>query len=193
MPRLNVEHLVMIGGSAGSLPVLLEIVESLPAGFTIPVVIVLHRLKNVSSDMEKILEDSQQHMKIGEPEDKEPIRQKHMYLAPQNYHLLIETEKIFSLDYSELVHFSRPSIDVSFESAAKVFGKNLTAVLLSGANQDGAAGIAAVAAAGGKVIVQDPAYSEYPAMPLAAIEKTNDILILQPVEIANYFKTMALR
>jgi two-component system chemotaxis response regulator CheB len=193
MSRLNVEHLVMIGGSAGSLPVLLEIVESLPAGFTIPVVIVLHRLKNVSSDMEKILEDSQQHMKIGEPEDKEPIRQKHMYLAPQNYHLLIETEKIFSLDYSELVHFSRPSIDVSFESAAKVFGKNLTAVLLSGANQDGAAGIAAVAAAGGKVIVQDPAYSEYPAMPLAAIEKTNDILILQPVEIANYFKTMALR
>lgn len=187
MPR-PVEHLVIIGGSAGSLSVLLQIVESLPKGFAAPLVIVLHRLKNVNSDMDKILEDTQEHMKIREPEDKEPIRQHHIYLAPQNYHLLMETEKTFSLDYSELVHFSRPSIDVSFESAAKVFGKNLTAVLLSGANQDGAAGAAAVAAAGGTVIVQDPASSEYPAMPSAAIEKTNDILILQPVEIANYFK-----
>jgi two-component system chemotaxis response regulator CheB len=192
MPR-PVEHLIIIGGSAGSLPVLLEIVESLPAGFTIPLVIVLHRLKNVNSDMDKILADAQQHMKIREPEDKEPIRQKHIYLAPQNYHLLIEMEQTFSLDYSELVHFSRPAIDVSFESAAKVFGKNLTAILLSGANQDGAAGVAAVAAAGGKVIVQDPATSEYPAMPRAAIEKTNDILILQPVEIVSYLKNMGFR
>lgn len=183
-----VEHLVIIGGSAGSLSVLLPIVENLPKGFVTPIVIVLHRLKNVNSDMDKILEDTQEHMAIREPEDKEPIRKKHIYLAPQNYHLLFESEKIFSLDYSELVHFSRPSIDVSFESAAKVFGKNLTAVLLSGANQDGAAGVAAVVAAGGKVIVQDPATSEYSAMPRAAIEKTNDILILQPVDIANYFK-----
>ncbi|RXK85631.1 chemotaxis protein CheB [Filimonas effusa] len=183
-----VEKLVIIGGSAGSLPVLLDIVESLPAGFEAPVVIVLHRLKNVSSDMDKILADSQEHMHIREPEDKEPIRAGHIYLAPQNYHLLLEVEKTFSLDYSELVHFSRPSIDVSFESAARVFGKHLTAVLLSGANQDGAAGIEAVAAAGGTAIVQDPSSTDYPAMPTAAIQKTNDILILQPVDIVNYFK-----
>lgn len=187
MPR-PVEHLVIIGGSAGSLSVILEIVENLPEDFASPIVIVLHRLKNVSSEMDKILEDAQQHMKIREPEDKEPIRHKHIYLAPQNYHLLFETEKMFSLDYSEPVYFSRPSIDVSFESAAAVFGKKVTAVLLSGANQDGAAGAAAIAEAGGTVIVQDPGSSEYPAMPTAAIEKTNDILILQPVEIANYFK-----
>lgn len=183
-----VDKLVIIGGSAGSLPVLLDVVENLPIGFQTPVVIVLHRLKNVNSDMDKILADAQDHMKIREPEDKEPIRPGYIYLAPQNYHLLLETEKIFSLDYSELVHFSRPSIDVSFESAARVFGPNLTAVLLSGANQDGAAGMEAVVQAGGTAIVQDPASTDYPAMPTAAIQKTNDILILQPVDIVNYFK-----
>lgn len=183
-----VDKLVIIGGSAGSLPILLDVVENLPVGFQAPIVIVLHRLKNVNSDMDKILADAQDHMKIREPEDKEPIQSGHIYLAPQNYHLLFETEKMFSLDYSELVHFSRPSIDVSFESAARVFGSNLTAVLLSGANQDGAAGMEAVVAEGGTGIVQDPSSTDYPAMPAAAIQKTNDILILQPVDIVNYFK-----
>lgn len=185
------DDLILLGGSAGSLPVIMSVIESLPKEFTWPLVIVLHRLKNVNSELVKLLADLQPDRRVCEPEDKVPVRQKHIYLAPQNYHLLIEADKTFSLDYSEPVNFSRPSIDVTFESAARVYGSHIAAVLLSGANDDGAAGLKYIHQAGGKVAVQDPETCDYPAMPLSAIHKTPEVLILQPVYIAPFLENLS--
>lgn len=187
-----VQHIIAIGGSAGSLPVLLRLLEHLPQNFSIPIVVVLHRLRNVSSDLQGILATSQKLQKIKEPEDKEPIKRRHVYIAPQNYHLLVEADLTFSLDYSETVHYSRPSIDVSFESIARIFGKNTIAILLSGANQDGAAGIETVMAGEGTAIVQHPDTCEYPAMPTAAIERTKDASIMTPDEIIHYLQHLTV-
>lgn len=191
MPK-PVQHIIIIGGSAGSLPVLMDVLENLPKDFSIPVVIVLHRLKNVSSDLQGILSATQKLQKVKEPEDKEVIKRRHVYIAPQNYHLLVEADKTFSLDYSEAVHYSRPSIDVSFESVARVFGSNTIAILLSGANQDGAEGMESILQAGGKAIAQDPESSEYPTMPIAAIEKNDRVKIMTPAAIIHYLQQLTI-
>jgi two-component system chemotaxis response regulator CheB len=106
-----------------------------------------------------------------------------VYLAPQNYHLLLEMEHCFSLDYSEPVHFSRPSIDVTMESAARVYGAACTGILLSGANQDGALGLQAIRQCGGLAIAQDPDTAEYPVMPLAALDIMPDLQVMTPEEM----------
>ncbi|MBN9296081.1 MAG: chemotaxis protein CheB [Filimonas sp.] len=187
MPK-SIQDIIVIGGSAGSLPAILNIVDKLPDNFVTPVVIVLHRLRNVVSDMSRILSASQPNFKIHEPEDKERIKQKHIYIAPQNYHLLIEDDKTISLDYSEAVNYSRPSIDVTFESVAHVFADKTTAILLSGANADGAEGAAVIAKAGGTVIIQDPETSDYPAMPMAALEMVRGALVKTPDEIVDFIR-----
>ncbi|TDH29150.1 chemotaxis protein CheB [Segetibacter sp. 3557_3] len=177
--------IIIIGGSAGSVQVISQIIHELPAVLPVPVVIVLHRLKNVASEMSKIL-SAQTNKVIVEPDDKDPIKNSFIYLAPQNYHLLIESDFTFSLDYSEVVQYSRPSIDVTFESAAKVYGKKAFAVLLSGGNKDGTNGIGAVIVRGGKAIVQHPDSALYPAMPSAAIASNKGIPTLYPEQIIEY-------
>ncbi|MFL9482275.1 chemotaxis protein CheB [Chitinophagaceae bacterium LWZ2-11] len=129
--------LIIIGGSAGSLNIIEEILAALPSTFEIPIIIIIHRMRNVLSEMDKLLSVGTGNKKVIEPEDKTPLKSNYIYLAPQNYHLLIEEDRTLSLDYSEQINFSRPSIDVSFESAAKVFKNKLLAILLSGANKDG--------------------------------------------------------
>lgn len=103
-----------------------------------------------------------------EPVDKEVVRSGRIYLAPANYHLYIDTGRTFSLSTEEAVNHSRPSIDLLFQSAARVYGHSMTAILLSGANQDGAIGVKAVAAVGGTVYIQDPHECEVGTMPRAA-------------------------
>lgn len=183
-------QLIVIGGSAGSLPVLQSILRSLPDNFSIPVIIVIHRQRNVSSELSRILNSSSRKKKILEPDDKEPIRECCIYLAPQNYHLLIEEDKTISLDYSELVQFSRPSIDVTFDSAAKIYKSTLAAILLTGANNDGTKGLLSVVNEGGLAIAQDPKTAEYPVMPLSAIEKVEEIQVLKPHEIIEFLKAL---
>ena len=124
--------------------------------------------------------------RIVEPDDKRAIKEDYIYLAPQNYHLLIKSDSTFSLDYSEVVQYCRPSIDVTFESAAKAFGKNVLAIVLSGANKDGADGIKKVIEKGGEALVQDPATAVYPIMPLAVMEINDGITILQPDKIVDF-------
>lgn len=158
---------IAIGGSAGSLLVLTEILDSLPHQLVPPVVIVLHRLRNVQSEMGRLLSNTR---KIVEPEDKEPVKEHCIYLAPQNYHLLIEAERTFMLDYSELVNYSRPSIDMTFSSIAEVYGARALGILLSGANKDGAEGLCQIIAAGGTGVVQDPRTASFEAMPQSAID-----------------------
>ena len=161
---------VLIGGSAGSLPTVTRILQQLPSPFKVPVVIIVHRQKNIHSEMARILEIHSGQKKIMEPEDKQPIEPGHIYLAPQNYHLLFEDQHTFSLDYSELVQYSRPSIDVTFESAASVFKQSTLCVLVSGSNNDGTRGIEAILQNGGKALVQEPASAEYNVMPLSALQ-----------------------
>jgi len=183
------KELVVIGGSAGSLTVLMQVIKLLPDQFFLPLVIVVHRQRNVSSEFTKILSQTFKNKKIIEPDDKEPIEKSVIYVAPQNYHLLIEADRSFSLDYSEAIQFSRPSIDVTFESASAVYKNSLTAILLSGANNDGTAGLKNVVQNGGTAIAQDPETAEFPAMPRSAIASVPGIMALEPVAIAEYINS----
>ena len=166
--RLNDFKVIVIGGSAGSLDVLLDITSLLPSILKAVIIIVLHRRSDSESILEKLLSYKTQ-IHVAEVEDKELIRPGHIYIAPGDYHLLIENENTFSLDYSEKVCYSRPSIDVTFESAAQTFKERLVAVLLSGANADGKEGLGVVKEYGGYSIVQNPDTAEVGFMPRQAI------------------------
>jgi two-component system chemotaxis response regulator CheB len=178
--------IVVIGGSAGSLHVLTDILRSLPEKLDFSIVIVLHRMKNVVSELDRLLA-LETNIQIVEPDDKHPVMDGMVYLAPQNYHLLIEEDKTFSLDYSELVNYSRPSIDVTFSGIAKVYPNKAIGILLSGANKDGAEGLKEIHDAGGLAIVQDPLTAEYTAMPHAGIQLIPDCKICSPEEIIKLF------
>jgi two-component system, chemotaxis family, protein-glutamate methylesterase/glutaminase len=178
---------IAIGGSAGSLPVVLTIVNTILENFCVPVVLVIHRMKNVPSEMNNILSVNKQ---ISEPEDKEQVKDCCMYLAPQNYHLLVEDDKTFSLDYSEPVNYSRPSIDVTFSSIADVYKGRTLGVLLSGANKDGAEGLNKIINAGGTGIVQDPETAEYKVMPKSGIEHNPQVMIMKPEQISAYINNI---
>lgn len=188
MSNNNSDKIIVIGGSAGSLPVLLYILQNLSEGFPFIIIVVLHRLKNSTSDLDKIINTSKSGLKLREPDDKEPICTGHVYIAPANYHLLAEEDKTFSLDYSEPVLYSRPSIDVALESFAAVYGPAITAILLSGANEDGAGGLGHVIAKGGIAIVQHPDTAEYPVMPVAGQRKNPAALIFTPSQILQYLE-----
>lgn len=162
--------LVAIGGSAGSLEVILHIVSVLPAASGASFVIIVHRRHDIDSILKSLI-SSRTHMAVNEVEDKEPLLPDTIYIAPPDYHLLLENETAFSLDSSEKVHFSRPSIDVTFQSVAEVFGARAIGVLLSGANADGAAGLENIKKAGGLAIVQDPETADMPFMPQQAINR----------------------
>ena len=187
----NIKKIIAIGGSAGSLPIVLNILQHISRGYMIPIVIVLHRLKNTPSEMDKIVSITRSDLKLREPDDKEPVEPGYIYIAPANYHLLIETDRSFGLDYSEPVQYSRPSIDVTFESIAAVYGPGATAILLSGANNDGSEGIARIIEKGGTGIIQAPFTSEYPVMPNAAIRKNASARVYTPQEIFNYLEDLA--
>lgn len=178
---------IVIGSSAGALEALSSILPALPARFTLPVIGVVH----LPSDRRSILAELLQRkcrVQVREAEDKEPIEVGTVYLAPPDYHLLVETDKSLSLSSDEPVLFSRPSIDVLFESAADAYGCGLTGIVLTGANQDGAKGLRAVVAAGGAAIVQNPRGAFAAAMPEAAIEMCPSAQILSLDAIAHYLQ-----
>ena len=179
-------NVILIGGSAGSLPVLIKMLNALPSVFRIAIIIILHRQKNVASEMVKILTLHAPSKTIIEPEDKQVVNECCIYLAPQNYHLLIEHDNTFSLDYSEPVQYSRPSIDVTFDSAAKFYKHEALAILLSGANNDGTAGLEAIISQGGTAIVQDPLTAEYSTMPGEALVKNPKAQSLSPDKIVSF-------
>jgi two-component system chemotaxis response regulator CheB len=183
-------EVIVIGGSAGSLSVLLQIIKALPDSFVLPLIIVIHRQRNAVSEFTTIVAESNKKKRIVEPDDKEPIEKSCIYIAPQNYHLLIEKDRSFSLDYSEAIRFSRPSIDVTFETAAAVYKENLIAVLLSGANSDGTLGLQSVVANNGTAIVQEPSTAEFATMPQVAIQKIKNVHILDPIRIALFINTL---
>jgi two-component system chemotaxis response regulator CheB len=174
---------VVIGGSAGSLDVIMNIIPALPLDTGAVFIIVVHRRNDKDSILEHLFA-LKTRLTVKEVEDKEPIAVNTIYIAPPDYHLLVENEESFSLDSSERVHYSRPSIDVTFESVAEVFRDRVVGVLLSGANADGAEGIESIKKSGGYTIVQNPATAEVSFMPLQAINLGGIDAILDAENIA---------
>ncbi|KQY19142.1 chemotaxis protein CheB [Rhizobium sp. Root482] len=178
---------VVIGASAGALEALSVILPALPKNFRMPVIVVVH----VPSDKRSILADlfrAKCRLSVREAEDKEPITGGTVYFAPPDYHLLVEDGKSLSLSSDEPVLFSRPSIDVLFESAADAFGRSLIAVILTGANHDGAKGLRAVTGAGGIAVVQNPENAFATAMPEAAIRMCPGARVMSLEAIAQYLQ-----
>ena len=158
-----------MGTSAGGLQALSTIMEALPENFPMPIVVVQHRSKDERTLLEEILQ-TKSKMKIKQADEKEKIENGTVYFAPPDYHLLIERDRTFSLSSDERVNWSRPSIDVLFESAAGVYKNKLVAIILTGANSDGAMGIKKVREFGGTTLAQQPETAQHPEMPNAAIE-----------------------
>lgn len=181
--EITTRAVIVIGGSAGSLEVILDITNRLPLFATVIIIIVVHR----KIDNDSILENLVAHKTlyaVKEVEDKEAIIPGTIYIAPPDYHLLIENRDTFSLDSSEKIHFSRPSIDVTFESVAEVFTNRVMGILLSGANADGAAGLACIKEMGGRTLVQSPESAEMSIMPQQAINRQIVDQIAEPAQIS---------
>lgn len=166
--RWRNSKVLLLGGSAGSFKILFRAIKYLPPNLNKTVIIIIHRKKNFFSEIEKLFAENSR-MFLREVGDKDTIDNNTIYIAPANYHTLVENERQFSLDVSESVWYSKPSIDVTFESAADVFKDRCTAILLSGANQDGAEGLLKLRNQGSLTLVQDPADAEMADMPNAAI------------------------
>lgn len=176
---------VIIGGSAGSLNVLMQILPQLPAIKTFAIVIVLHRKSTDDQTLEELIK-LKVSCSVKPIEDKVPFLPGFIYIAPSNYHLLFEKNDVLSLDTSDKVNYSRPSIDVSFESAAEVYKNRLIGILLSGSNSDGTDGLKAIKNEGGTIIVQDPKSAEMPFMPNHAIQNTAPDHVLNIQEILQF-------
>ena len=178
---------VVIGGSAGSIDALNEILPPLPDGYGRAVLVVVHLGRRDDSLLPQLFA-SKCRLITKEAEDKEPVSAGTIYFAPPDYHLLVERNGRLSLSSAEPVQFSRPSIDVMFETAAEAFGERLIGVVLSGASRDGARGLAAVAEAGGETFVQQVASAEHAVMPQAALEATPGARELALADIAAYLR-----
>jgi two-component system, chemotaxis family, protein-glutamate methylesterase/glutaminase len=163
-------ELIVIGASAGGVSALLTLLSPLPAGFRLPIVALLHLLPRRESRLCSVLSHALS-LPVREPVDKEVLQPGHVYVGSPDYHLLIELDRSVSYSGEPPVSFARPSIDVLMTSAADAYGPAAVGVLLTGANADGAEGMAAIRARGGITLVQDPADAEVPTMPEAAIAR----------------------
>lgn len=180
---------MVIGGSAGSLNVLLDTLPLLKADIDFPILIVIHRKSGSESMLVELLQ-SRTLLSVKEVEEKSFLKDGIIYLAPANYHVLIEDEKSFSLDYSEKVNYSRPSIDVAFQSAAEVYKNRLVGILLSGSNADGTDGLRRIEELGGTAVVQNPTTAIMPYMPETAINSLNNSLVINADKMADYINSL---
>jgi two-component system chemotaxis response regulator CheB len=189
LPGTELIDLVVIGGSAGAIEVLSQVVPQLPKHLAAAIAIVIHMAQDARAMLPEILTAPQRPpMKLAE--DKEPIAAGTVYFAPPGYHLLIESERTFALSVDEPEHFSRPSIDVLFESAADAYRARLAGVILSGANTDGAAGLQSIAEAGGVTLVQRPDTAETRTMPTAALNACPQSHAVDPQALAQWLASL---
>lgn len=181
--------MIVIGGSAGSLQVILRLLPELRSTLTVTIVIVLHRKPSSDETLIDLL-STRTALAVREVEEKELIQPGCIYIAPADYHLLIESDHTFSLDASEKVNYSRPSIDITFESAAEVYGPALLGILLSGANSDGQEGMHSIKEAGGVCVVQNPESAEVAYMPMQAIGHVKIDCVLHAEELAPFINSL---
>jgi two-component system chemotaxis response regulator CheB len=175
-------EIVVVGTSWGGLSALRELINGLPASLGVPIVVVQHRHKQSDNLLTTLLQDGTP-LCVCEVEDKTPIAAGNVYIAPADYHLLVEPGH-FSLSTDEPVRFSRPSIDVTLQSAADSYGSRVVGVILTGANADGAQGLRRIFDRGGLTLVQAPQTAESPTMPEASIKSVPQASVLTIAEIA---------
>jgi two-component system chemotaxis response regulator CheB len=180
-----VYELVMMGASWGGLEAVSRVLGALPSDFPAPVVVVQHRSVDSRSGALETILGSGGGLAVREIDDKDAIEPGVAYVAPADYHLFVERGS-FALTVDDRVQYSRPSIDVAFESASDAYGPRMIAVLLTGANEDGAAGMLAVRARGGITVVQDPASAAKPEMPQAALDAGAAVKVLPLDRIAPF-------
>jgi len=185
-------RIVVIGVSTGGVKALRVVLENLPADFPLPVLIVQHISPESGDGMARLL-DEQCAIRVKEADAGEEIGPAIVYLAPPDYHLLVDAGGILALSVDPPVCYARPSVDVLFESAADVFGPGVIGVILTGANHDGSQGLKAIQRAGGMSIVQDPRDAEADEMPNAAIAATRVEHVLPLGEIAPLLRQLAGR
>jgi two-component system, chemotaxis family, protein-glutamate methylesterase/glutaminase len=181
---------IVIGASAGGVEALSILLPALPAGLRTPLIIVLHLPRERPSLLAEIFA-RKCALKVKEAEDKMRVEPGTVYFAPPDYHLLLDEGPQLALSIDELVHFSRPSIDVLFESAADIYAERLMGIILTGANDDGTAGLAAIHRTGGVTIVQEPESALAPLMALSALKRTPADFVLPLTEIAALLQALA--
>ncbi|MCD8740045.1 chemotaxis protein CheB [Mucilaginibacter roseus] len=188
LQRWQQAEVLLIGGSAGSFKLFFSIVKHVDVDINKIIILVMHRKKNFFSEIEKLFSEHSR-IYIKEIADKDVLQRNTIFIAPANYHTLIEKEGYFSLDVSDPVWYSKPSIDVTFDSAAEVFNERCVAILLSGANQDGAEGLLKLRQAGSLTIAQDPSEAEMAEMPRSAINLGAAELVLSAEDIYKLIRT----
>jgi two-component system, chemotaxis family, protein-glutamate methylesterase/glutaminase len=190
---LNIDSMkykaLIIGGSAGSFQVVTRILSSLSDKFPIPVLLCLHRLKHVRSGFVEAL-SLKSNIPIEEPNDKDQLKPGRAYLAPANYHMFIELANRIALSTDDPVNHSRPSIDLSFISAANAYRDKLIGIILSGANRDGALGLKVVGERGGITIVQDPKECEVKTMTESAMQLAKVDYVYSTEEIIRFISKL---
>jgi len=177
---------IVIGVSAGGVSALLELLPKFPVDCKLSILIVQHMSKSSTNYFVKLLQDKSK-IRVKEADEKEEIMPGTIYVAPLDYHLLVEEDFSISLSVSEKQNFSRPSIDVLFETAAYAYQKHLIGIILTGANHDGAEGMCIIQKMGGYTIIQSPDEAEFPQMPRAVMDliEVDEVLLLD--EISDFF------
>lgn len=183
---------VVVGASAGALDALSFLLPTLPDDYPLPILVVVHLPPDKKSVMADLLR-SKCRVDVREAEEKEPIEGGTVYLAPPDYHLLVESDRRLALSSEEQVNFARPAIDVLFETAADAYGAGLVGIVLTGANGDGAHGLRAIMDAGGIGLVERPDAAYASAMPQAALDSCPNARALSLEEIAAYLIEIANR
>ena len=183
--------IVVIGASWGGLQALTTLVSGFQANFPFPLVVVQHRSRDSTSALAELLQDVSK-LKVCEVEDKAPIVDGHVHIAPPDYHLLVDSGS-FSLSTEAPLRYSRPSIDITFESVALAYNELAIGVVLTGANQDGAEGLRTIVARRGIAIVQEPDTAESPTMPRAALKAVPTAKVLPIDEMAAYLTRLAVK
>jgi two-component system chemotaxis response regulator CheB len=183
-------EIAVIGTSWGGLAALHQILGALPSSFRLPVVVVQHRHKDSGQFLPRVLQDDTS-LCVCDVEDKAPIIGGNIYIAPANYHVLVERGHL-SLSTDDPVAFSRPSIDVTFISAADAYRQGVVGIVLTGANSDGARGLKRVSDRGGLAIVQRPETAESSIMPAAALRHVPAARVLTLPEIADLMATLTI-
>ena len=183
---------VVIGGSAGGVEALIEVLSALPPVIQVPVICMLHMPARRESRLAEVFA-GRLAVPVMEAADKQTIAENTVYFAAAGYHLSVEQDRSFSLSCEPPVHFARPAIDVLMSSAADVYGEALVGIVLTGANADGAAGLADIHAGGGFTVVQDPAEAQVATMPRAAIDTCAPDRVLNLAGIANLLRAIVAR
>ncbi|MGV3703858.1 MAG: chemotaxis protein CheB [Arcticibacter sp.] len=183
--------LLVIAGSAGSLDVILKTLPHISADLKFPIIIVVHRKASYDSSLANLLA-TRTSLPVVEAEEKDVLKNGTIYLAPADYHLLVENDRSVSLDYSEKIQYSRPCIDVTLETVAEVYKDKSAAILLSGANSDGSRGLRMIKDAGGITAVQNPASAEVSFMPNQALQNVSIDYVLETDDIAWFINKLSL-